>query len=204
LRASGICERDFFPDLKGISLIVVGVFIDFERTAGRDVDFNGDTEMFIFPKDDTLPVINVTLVEDVNDISTSITSSLVCNYCRYPLFFLSISLLYQRNINIPVGPMGIISSIIKLSDRKILVVESSYKKGHLFVFNNVGKFIREMKIKGGPWDVTQLDEGTIAVTYPEENSLKCINLVTDQGIDTIPLNTSGWGWVVIVTPYKLV
>lgn len=89
--------------------------------------------------------------------------------------------------------MGIISSIIKLSDRKILVVESSYKKGHLFVFNNVGKFIREMKIKGGPWDVTQLDEGTIAVTYPEENSLKFINLVTDQVIDTIPLNTSGWG-----------
>jgi hypothetical protein len=60
-----------------------------------------------------------------------------------------ISLLYQRNINIPVGPTGIISSIMKLSDRKILVVESSYKKGHLFVFNNVGKFIREIKIKGG-------------------------------------------------------
>lgn len=104
-----------------------------------------------------------------------------------------ISLLYQRNINIPVGPMGIISSIIKLSDRKILVVESSYNNGHLFLFNNVGKYIRDLKIKGGPWDVTQLDEGTIAVTYPEENSLKFINLVTDQVIDTIPLNTSGCG-----------
>ena len=112
---------------------------------------------------------------------------------RHEIDVRKISLLFHRKISIPVGQLGIISSIIRLIDKKIIVAESSYKNGHLFLFNALGKYLKEIKITGDPWDVTQLDGTTIAVTYPDQNEVKLINCMSGDIIDTIPLQKSGWG-----------
>ncbi|CAG2245456.1 unnamed protein product [Mytilus edulis] len=100
----------------------------------------------------------------------------------------------QSNINnmtmnietkIKINMKKYISDMICLMDGRVIVVECW---GKVNLLTSDGKLQKELPIPGGVWSVTQINQNTIAITYPKEKAIKIFNMENDTVTKVITLD----------------
>ncbi|XP_076075607.1 uncharacterized protein LOC143046367 isoform X1 [Mytilus galloprovincialis] len=85
------------------------------------------------------------------------------------------------DINIKMG----ISDLICLMDGRVIVVE---QWGKVNLLTSDGKLQKQLPIPGGACSVTQINENTIAITYPYEKAIKIFNMENETVTKVITLD----------------
>ncbi|CAG2184725.1 unnamed protein product [Mytilus edulis] len=75
--------------------------------------------------------------------------------------------------------------MICLMDGRLIVVEM-YGKVNLLTSD--GKLQKQLPIPGEAWSVTQINQNTIAITYPEEKAIKIFNMENETVTKVITLD----------------
>ncbi|XP_052068096.1 uncharacterized protein LOC127707542 [Mytilus californianus] len=105
----------------------------------------------------------------------------------------------QSNINnmtinietkIKINIKKAISDMICLMDGRVIVVE---RLGEVYLLTSDGKLQKQLPIPGRAWRVTQINQDTIAMTYPMETAIKIFNMENETVTKVITLNKPCWG-----------
>ncbi|CAG2226944.1 unnamed protein product [Mytilus edulis] len=105
----------------------------------------------------------------------------------------------QSNINnmtmnietkIEINMKKVISDMICLMDGRVIVVESG---GKVNLLTSDGKLQKQLPIPGEAWSVTQINQNTIAITYPKEKAIKIFNMENETVTKVITLDKQCWG-----------
>ncbi|XP_063415903.1 uncharacterized protein LOC134697549 [Mytilus trossulus] len=83
-----------------------------------------------------------------------------------------------------------ISDMICLMDGRVIVVEE-HRKVNLFTSD--GKLQKQFPIPGGAWSVTQINQNTIAINYPNEEAIKIFNMENETVTKVITLDKACYG-----------
>ncbi|XP_076089593.1 uncharacterized protein LOC143059889 [Mytilus galloprovincialis] len=83
-----------------------------------------------------------------------------------------------------------ISDMICLMDGRVIVVEM---EGKVNLLTSDGKLQKQLPIPGEAFSVTQINQNTIAVTYPHETAIKIFNMENDTVTKVITLNKQCYG-----------
>ena len=103
----------------------------------------------------------------------------------------------QSNINnmtmnidteIAIDTASYISDMICLMDGRVIVVEHL---GEVNILTSDGK--SQLTISGKAWSVTQINQNTIAITYPYERAIKIFNMENETVTKVITLENECWG-----------
>ncbi|XP_063416557.1 uncharacterized protein LOC134698373 [Mytilus trossulus] len=89
----------------------------------------------------------------------------------------------ETKIKINMGKM--ISDMICLMDGRVLVVK---QWGKVNLFTSDGKLQKQLPIPGEPYSVTQINQNTIATTYPSERAIKIFNMENETVTKVITLD----------------
>ncbi|XP_071166535.1 tripartite motif-containing protein 2-like [Mytilus edulis] len=84
-----------------------------------------------------------------------------------------------------------INDMICLMDGRVIVVEQCGGKVNLLTSD--GKLQKQLPISGGVESVTQINQNTIAITYPEEKAIKIFNMENETVTKVITLDKGCWG-----------
>ncbi|CAG2252800.1 TRIM56 [Mytilus edulis] len=93
----------------------------------------------------------------------------------------------ERNIEINIGN---ISDMICLMDGRLIIVEWGDKVNLL---TPDGKLQKQLPIPGKAFSVTQINQDTIAITYPREKAIKIFNMENETVTKVITLDTYCYG-----------
>ncbi|XP_076089607.1 uncharacterized protein LOC143059895 isoform X2 [Mytilus galloprovincialis] len=105
----------------------------------------------------------------------------------------------QSNINnmtmnietkIEINTEKCISDITCLMDGRVIVVEEA---GEVNLLTSDGKLQKQLPIPGKAWSVTQINQNTIAITYPWEKAIKIFNMENETVTKVITLDKECWG-----------
>ncbi|XP_076108481.1 uncharacterized protein LOC143076539 [Mytilus galloprovincialis] len=105
----------------------------------------------------------------------------------------------QSNINnmtiniekkIEINIRKVISDMICLMDGRLIIVEWDAKVNLL---TPDGKLLKKLPIPGEAFSVTQINQDTIAITYPCEKSIKIFNMENETVTKVITLDKVCWG-----------
>ncbi|CAG2202580.1 unnamed protein product [Mytilus edulis] len=105
----------------------------------------------------------------------------------------------QSNINnmtmnigtkIKINMRTYITDMICLVDGRVIVVEEC---GKVNLLTSDGKLQKELPIPGGVYSVTQINQNTIAITYPNETAIKIFNMENDTVTKVIKLDKGCYG-----------
>ncbi|CAC5367687.1 unnamed protein product [Mytilus coruscus] len=94
----------------------------------------------------------------------------------------------ETKIKISIGKA--ISDAICLIDGRVIVVEQD---GDVYLHNSDGKLQTQLPISGGAFSVTQINQDTIAISYPGEETIKIFNMEIETVTKFITLDKSCWG-----------
>ncbi|CAG2219792.1 unnamed protein product [Mytilus edulis] len=83
-----------------------------------------------------------------------------------------------------------ISDMICLMDGRVIVVE---QWGKVNLLTSDGKLQKQLPIPGGACSVTQINQNTIAITYPEEKAIKIFNMENETVTKVITLDKVCYG-----------
>ncbi|CAG2210615.1 unnamed protein product [Mytilus edulis] len=83
-----------------------------------------------------------------------------------------------------------ISDMICLMDGRVIVVE---QWGKVNLLTSDGKLQKQLPIPGKAWSVTQINQNTIAITYPNERAIKIFNMENETVTKVITLDKECWG-----------
>ncbi|CAG2232055.1 unnamed protein product [Mytilus edulis] len=83
-----------------------------------------------------------------------------------------------------------ISDMICLMDGRFIVVE---QWGKVNLLTSDGKLQKQLPIPGGAWSVTQINQNTIAITYPGERAIKIFNMENETVTKVITLDKACYG-----------
>ncbi|XP_063428736.1 uncharacterized protein LOC134711786 [Mytilus trossulus] len=86
--------------------------------------------------------------------------------------------------------MDKISDMICLMDGRFIVVEEF---GKVNLFTSDGKLQKQLPLPDGAWSVTQINQNTIAITYPEEKAIKIFNMENEIVTKVITLDKQCFG-----------
>ncbi|XP_071176394.1 uncharacterized protein [Mytilus edulis] len=75
--------------------------------------------------------------------------------------------------------------IIVLLDGRVVVVEDW---GRVYIFTSDGKLQKQLPNYGGAWSVTQINDDTLAITFPREKSIKLLNMENETITKVITLD----------------
>ncbi|VDI20644.1 Hypothetical predicted protein [Mytilus galloprovincialis] len=84
----------------------------------------------------------------------------------------------------------IISDIICLMDGRVIVVEEC---GKVYLLTSNGKLEKQISISSAAFSVTQINQNTIAITYPGEEAIKIFNMDSETVTKVITLNKPCFG-----------
>ncbi|XP_071177802.1 uncharacterized protein [Mytilus edulis] len=84
--------------------------------------------------------------------------------------------------------MGSISDMTCLMDGRLIIVEWGVN-----LLTPDGKLLKKLSIPGNAWSVTQINQNTIAITYPYEKAIKIFNMENETVTKVISLDTLCWG-----------
>ncbi|CAG2248946.1 TRIM2_3 [Mytilus edulis] len=105
----------------------------------------------------------------------------------------------QSNINnmtmnietkIEINIKKMISDMICLMDGRVIVVEDW---GEVNLLTSDGKLQKQLPIPGEACSVTQINQNTIAITYPEEKAIKIFNMENETVTKVITLDKGCYG-----------
>ncbi|CAG2220024.1 unnamed protein product [Mytilus edulis] len=94
----------------------------------------------------------------------------------------------ETKIEINMGKM--ISDMICLMDGRVIVVEWW---GKVNLLTSDGKLQKQLPIPGRAFSVTQINQNTIAITYPQERAIKIFNMEKETVTKVIKLDKECWG-----------
>ncbi|CAG2229325.1 TRIM2_3 [Mytilus edulis] len=106
----------------------------------------------------------------------------------------------QSNINnmtmnietkIEINIEKVISDMICLMDGRVIEVKE--KTGEVNLFTSDGKLQKQLPIPGGAFSVTQINQNTIAITYPGERAIKIFNMENETVTKVITLDKYCYG-----------
>ncbi|CAG2210621.1 TRIM2_3 [Mytilus edulis] len=80
--------------------------------------------------------------------------------------------------------------MICLMDGRVIVVEYS---GKVNLLTSDGKLQKQLPIPGGAYSVTQINQNTIAITYPNETAIKIFNMENETVTKVITLDKECYG-----------
>ncbi|CAG2256983.1 unnamed protein product [Mytilus edulis] len=83
-----------------------------------------------------------------------------------------------------------ISDMICLMDGRVIVVENW---GKVNLLTSDGKLQKQLPIPGGAYSVTQINQDTIAITYPYEKAIKIFNMENETVTKVITLDKECYG-----------
>ncbi|XP_076075673.1 uncharacterized protein LOC143046405 [Mytilus galloprovincialis] len=83
-----------------------------------------------------------------------------------------------------------ISDMLCLMDGRVIVVE---RYGKVNLLTSDGKLQKQLPIPDGAWSVTQINQNTIAITYPNEEAIKIFNMENETVTKVITLDKRCWG-----------
>ncbi|XP_052093235.1 uncharacterized protein LOC127729455 [Mytilus californianus] len=83
-----------------------------------------------------------------------------------------------------------ISDLICLVDGRVIVVE---QYGKVNLLTSDGKLKKQLPIPGKAWSVTQINQDTIAITYPHETAIKIFHLENETVTKVIKLRQPCYG-----------
>ncbi|XP_052103750.1 uncharacterized protein LOC127737244 [Mytilus californianus] len=104
----------------------------------------------------------------------------------------------QSNINnmtmnietkIEINIEKVTNDMICLMDGRVIVVEWM---GKVYLFTSDGKVQKQLPIPGEALSVTQINQNTIAITYPWENAIKIFNMENETVTKVITLDKGCW------------
>ncbi|CAC5385516.1 TRIM2_3 [Mytilus coruscus] len=78
-----------------------------------------------------------------------------------------------------------ISDMICLMDGRVIVVEM---RGKVNILTSDGKLQKQLPIPGEPYSVTQINQNTIAITYPSEAAIRIFNMENETVTKVIKLD----------------
>ncbi|XP_052071258.1 transcription intermediary factor 1-beta-like [Mytilus californianus] len=84
----------------------------------------------------------------------------------------------------------IINDMVCLMDGRVIVVEWN---GKVNLLTSDGQFQKQVPISGGAFCVTQINQGTIAITYPKEKTIKIYHMETENVTKVIQLDKGCYG-----------
>ncbi|XP_063441912.1 uncharacterized protein LOC134722231 [Mytilus trossulus] len=105
----------------------------------------------------------------------------------------------QSNINnmtmnietkIEINIKKYISDMICLMDGRVIVVEQC---GEVNLLSSDGKLQKQLPIPYGAYSVTQINQDTIAITYPGEEAIQIFNIENETVTKVIALDKTCWG-----------
>ncbi|XP_076089879.1 uncharacterized protein LOC143061570 [Mytilus galloprovincialis] len=105
----------------------------------------------------------------------------------------------QSNINnmtmnietkIKINMRKLISDMICLMDGRVIVVEQC---GKVNLLTSDGTLQKQLPIPDGAWSVTQINQNTIAITYPNEKVIKIFNMEKETVSKVITLDKACYG-----------
>ncbi|XP_076082431.1 uncharacterized protein LOC143053524 [Mytilus galloprovincialis] len=96
----------------------------------------------------------------------------------------------QSNINNMTINIENISDMICLMDGRLIIVQLGDKVNLL---TPDGKLLKKLPIPGQVWSVTQINQITIAITYPFEKAIKIFNMENETVTKVITLDKGCWG-----------
>ncbi|XP_052059331.1 uncharacterized protein LOC127699992 [Mytilus californianus] len=100
----------------------------------------------------------------------------------------------QSNINnmtmnietkIEINMEKVINEMICLMDGRVIVVE---RYSNVYLLTSDGKLQKQLPIPGEPWSVTQINQDTIAITYPGEKAIEIFNMENETVTKVIKLD----------------
>ncbi|CAC5403568.1 unnamed protein product [Mytilus coruscus] len=91
---------------------------------------------------------------------------------------------------IEINTKKMISDMICLFDGRVIVVEMG---DYVNILTRDGKLQKQLPISGVPLSVTQINQDTIAITYPHEKVIHIFNMKNGTIISSIRLNKKCWG-----------
>ncbi|XP_076089710.1 uncharacterized protein LOC143060341 [Mytilus galloprovincialis] len=94
----------------------------------------------------------------------------------------------ETEIEINIKKM--ISDMICLMDGRLIVVE---RWGKVNLLTSDGKLQKQLPMPGEAWGVTQINQNTIAITYPEEKAIKIFNMENETVTKVITLDKGCYG-----------
>ncbi|CAG2225589.1 unnamed protein product [Mytilus edulis] len=83
-----------------------------------------------------------------------------------------------------------ISDMICLMDGRVIVVE---RRGKVNLLTSDGKLQKQLPIPGDAFSVTQINQNTIAITYPDEKAIKIFNMENETVTKVITLDKQCYG-----------
>ncbi|CAC5403576.1 unnamed protein product [Mytilus coruscus] len=132
---------------------------------------------------------------EVKVVKSKITMSREMGVSREP----QVPLQKQTNINhmtmnietkMEINLDNYISDMISLMDGRVIVVE---QWGKVNLLTSDGKLQKQSPIHGGAFSVTQINQDTIAITYPREKAIKIYNMENESVTKVIALDKICWG-----------
>ncbi|XP_071177485.1 uncharacterized protein [Mytilus edulis] len=96
----------------------------------------------------------------------------------------------EKMIEINMANVSMVSDMICLIDGRLLIVEWGAKVNLL---TPDGKLLKHLPIPGQAFSVTQINQDTIAVTFPNKKSIKIFNMENETVTKVITLDKSCWG-----------
>ncbi|XP_076108193.1 uncharacterized protein LOC143076352 [Mytilus galloprovincialis] len=94
----------------------------------------------------------------------------------------------ERKIKINIGKT--ISDMICLMDGRFIIVE---EWGKVILLTPDGKLLKKLPKPGQAFSVTQINQNTIAITYPDEKAIKIFNMENETVTKVITLDKHCWG-----------
>ncbi|CAG2192819.1 unnamed protein product [Mytilus edulis] len=91
---------------------------------------------------------------------------------------------------IKINIKELISDMICLMDGRVIVVEMD---GKVNLLTSEGKLQKQLPIPGDAFSVTQINQNTIAITYPEEKAIKIFNMENETVTKVITLDKGCYG-----------
>ncbi|XP_076089515.1 uncharacterized protein LOC143059827 [Mytilus galloprovincialis] len=88
-----------------------------------------------------------------------------------------------------INMMKVVSDMICLMDGRVLVVE---QERNVNVLTSDGKLQKQLPISGKAYGVTQINQNTIAITYPFEKAIKIFNMKNEKVTKVIILDKTCW------------
>ncbi|CAC5366688.1 unnamed protein product [Mytilus coruscus] len=92
----------------------------------------------------------------------------------------------ETKTKIEVNIKTSIMIMICLSDGRIIIVEES---GNVYLLTSDGKLQKQLPIPGNAFCVTQISKNTIAISYPDELTIKIFNIEDETVTKVIKLNS---------------
>ncbi|XP_076089845.1 uncharacterized protein LOC143061361 [Mytilus galloprovincialis] len=86
---------------------------------------------------------------------------------------------------IEISPENCISDMICLMDGRVIVVEQFVT---VYLLTSDGKLQKQLPIPGKAFNVTQINQNTITITYPEEKAIKIFNMENETVTKVIKLD----------------